>query len=461
MGASVTPDALPAADSGTAPSSERSPRPRLLFLAYYFPPANKVGGIRAINMAKALSRRGWDVTVVSPRVSVWRSVEREEEVARELDDTAIRCIRTEHRRRNLSPYDLACRDGRVAWIWGGVCRRTARFLGVEHQIGWVREASRACAGLNTGDVDLVLATGPPFVGFRLAASIAERLQRPYVLDYRDLWTRNPHAKKRHRASADSAEGLLVARAAAVTVVSPLLAESLSENFNVAGRVHVITNGYDSGDLAGVKPRDFGHFAIVYTGQFYPPKRIIDPLLAVLVRLKARGGLRREWRFHYFGPHGDHVRAAMKNRGLESHVLVHGNVPRRQAVEAVAGAGVSVVITSVHEKGSREDLGVVTGKVFEAIGLRTPVLAIAPRGSDLEPILKTSGLGARFSGAQVEEMSNFLADLIDGHSLDSRRPEAYSWDSIGETVHGVLRQIVVEQSSLRRRTPLSARNLSFA
>jgi glycosyltransferase involved in cell wall biosynthesis len=407
-----------------------------------------VGGIRAINMAKALTHRGWDVTVVSPRVSVWRSVEREEEVSRELDDAAIRCIRTEHQRRNLSPYDLACRDGHIAWIWGGVCRRTARFLGVEHQIGWVREASRACAGLNAEDVDLVLATGPPFVGFRLAAQIAERLRRPYVLDYRDLWTHNPHAKRLPRASANSAEGLLIARAAEVTVVSPLLAVSLCENFNVTGKVHVITNGYDAADLADVKPRDFGHFAITYTGQFYPPKRIIDPLLAVLARLKARGGLRREWRFHYFGPHGDHVRAAMKSPDLESHVLIHGNVPRRQAVEAVAGAGVSIVITSVHEKGSLEDLGVVTGKVFEAIGLKTPVLAIAPQGSDLESILKTSGLGARFSGGEVEAMSNFLAELVNGRPLVPRMPEAYSWEAIGESIHSVLQRVVVEESLLQ-------------
>jgi hypothetical protein len=59
------------------------------------------------------------------------------------------------------------------------------------------------------------------------------------------------------------------------------------------------------------------------------------------------------------------------------------------------------------------------------------------------------------------MSNFLADLIDGHALDSRRPEAYSWDSIGETVHGVLRHIVAEQTSLRRVTNRSPRNVSFA
>src|SRR5262249_17727480 len=120
-------------------------RPRLLVLAYYFPPANKIGGIRALNMSKALAQRGWDVTVVSLAVSRWRKVEREDEVAQELEIAGIRCIRTGHNWRNLSPSDLTCRDGRVAWIWGGICRRTARLLGVEYQIGWLNPAARACA----------------------------------------------------------------------------------------------------------------------------------------------------------------------------------------------------------------------------------------------------------------------------------------------------------------------------
>ena len=100
--------------------------PRLLLLAYYFPPASKIGGIRAFNMAKSLSARGWDVTVVSPAVSMWRAVERNDEVTRDLERETIRCIRTGHKWRNLSPGDLACRDKGLAWIWGGICRRTAR-----------------------------------------------------------------------------------------------------------------------------------------------------------------------------------------------------------------------------------------------------------------------------------------------------------------------------------------------
>ena len=423
-------------------------RPRVLMLAYYFPPVSKIGGIRAFNMAKSLSDRGWDVTVVSPAVSMWRSVERADDFAVELDRRAIRCIRTGHDWRNLSPGDLACRDRGLAWVWGGICRRTSRALGIESQVGWYRETAKACAALSPGDADVVVATGPPFVSFRLAAEIATQLGCPYVLDYRDLWTHNPHVKRSTRSSASSAEGRLLDRAMAVTVVSQQLAVSLREEFGVGDRVSVVTNGYDPEDLFRVTPEGFGHFAIVYTGQFYPPKRVIDPLLAALALMKRSTESRRQWRFHYYGPHGTHVQAAMARYGLKREVVVHGNVARSEALAAVAGAGVCVVITSVSETGSREDLGIVTGKVFEAIGLRRPVVAIAPPGSDLEIVLKTSGLGERFSGTEIEPLARFLGELVNGRTVSPHAPERYSWPEIGEKVHHVLRDVV-------RRAPLAS------
>jgi hypothetical protein len=123
--------------------------------------------------------------------------------------------------------------------------------------------------------------------------------------------------------------------------------------------------------------------------------------------------------------------------------------------ALAGGDVSVVITSVSESGSLEDLGVVPGKIFEAIGLRKPLLAIAPPGSDLETILTTSGLGERFSGTEIEPMAKFLADLVNGRAVAVSAPEEYSWPEIGEMVHDVLRGVVAGSRSLAPARPQPA------
>ena len=41
-------------------------RPKVLFLAYFFPPLNLIGCVRTRNIATYLTRVGWDVTVVTP-----------------------------------------------------------------------------------------------------------------------------------------------------------------------------------------------------------------------------------------------------------------------------------------------------------------------------------------------------------------------------------------------------------
>ncbi len=412
---------------------------RLLFLAYYFPPVNAIGAVRAYNMAKWLGRVGWEVTVVTPSATVWRNAEEVAEMELRLGREGIRCIRTEHHWRILSPGHLACPD---SWAWsvaGGVSRRVARLSGLEMEVGWVQEAERACAGLEAGDVDLILATGAPFGSFELARRLAQRLDRPFVMDYRDLWTANPHASGDAAKSAVFLEDDLLKQCAEAVAVSPGVAENLDARCPSGKRVHVITNGYDAEEVAEVEATRFPHFAIVYAGVFYPPKRVITPVMAALRQmndLRRKG--QRDWGFHYYGWHSDHVRAAANDQGLSDRVFVHGLRSRREVLSAVKGAGISVIIASVEEAASRRDRGIVTGKVFDAIGLGTPMLVVAPRGSDLEVIVRTAGRGKRFAGTEIAQMGLFLANAMEGRVPPSGQPEVYAWPNLVNELDVVLR-----------------------
>jgi glycosyltransferase involved in cell wall biosynthesis len=321
---------------------------------------------------------------------------------------------------------------------GRVARRVERLFDLDGQIGWLLGAEQACAALHPEDVDLVLATGPPFIAFRLAERVARRLARPFALDYRDLWTRNPHSSRRADRRQTKLERNLLASAGAVTVVSPSLAKSLDAQFGVGAKIQIVSNGYDAEDIAGVVPIDFGHFAIVYAGTFYSPKRVIQPVIAALQRMKERGSVPTSaWKFHYYGPQGEHVLDAVRGSGIEENVVIHGLVFRTEVLSALRGAGLSVVITSVEDEGTLEDKSIVTGKVFDAIGLGKPSLIVAPPGSDLEAILQLTGLGHRFSGKEVEEMATFLEESINGKNPTPAIPEAYSWPAIAKRLDEVL------------------------
>ena len=182
----------------------------------------------------------------------------------QLEGEGIKRILTGHRWRCLVPGLLQCWNQNLGWIPEGLCRAIARHLGIDSHVGWVKAAGQACSRLSSRDVDVILASGSPFVAFRLAKQLAERFGRPYVLDYRDPWTGNPHDIRPSRLASIKEEASLIKGCAAVTIVSPSWGVSLDQAHSIGAKLHVVTNGYDPDEMATVQPFDFGHCAFVYT-----------------------------------------------------------------------------------------------------------------------------------------------------------------------------------------------------
>jgi glycosyltransferase involved in cell wall biosynthesis len=296
--------------------------------------------------------------------------------------------------------------------------------------------------LTAEDVDIVLATGMPFAAFKLAKRLSDRLGRPYILDYRDPWTGNPHRTGPARPSTIREEAKLLDGCAAVTIVARSWALDMDRRFGLGPKVHVVTNGYDPEELASVRPYDFGHFAIVYTGSFYPPKRVISPVMAALKCLKETPKDKTgEWYFHYYGEHEDHAREEAKRFGVMEQVILHGRVPRNEALSAVRGAGVAVVISSVVEEVAIEDKGIVPAKVFEALGMGTPILLVAPPGSDIEAIIEATGVGGRCAGSDIDSIVSFLVDAMHCQVPESKDREVYAWTNIVKKLDAILRTVI--------------------
>jgi glycosyltransferase involved in cell wall biosynthesis len=425
-------------------------RPRLLFLAYLFPPSRAIGAVRAWNIAKHLARRGWEVTAVTPDPRLWRHAEplaaAEQACAREKITRRL----TGHGWRFLNRDVLRCRCEPLAHYLGGIARRVARRFDLSLSLGWKRAVRRACRPLAPGSVDLILATGTPYIAFEIADELSQRLHCPFVMDYRDPWTAiDPHPQRcggpllRNRIK----EERLLRRCAAATVIAPSSAELMREMFDLGEKIHFLPNGYDPEELEPVSPYDFGHFAIVYTGHFHLPLRSAAPLTAALGRLQNQlPHPPRDWRFHYYGPQIDYVRETARTQGILERMVFHGTVPRPEALSAIKGAGLAVVIATTEPRATVENRGIITGKIFEPIGLGTPLLLVAPPGSDVERVIAETGLAERFSGDEVEAMANFIAAALSGKTPPPRAPAAYSWPELAGRLDPLLRNALAGSSS---------------
>jgi glycosyltransferase involved in cell wall biosynthesis len=417
---------------------------KMLLLAQHLPPAPMVSAHRAWGMAKYLARRGWSVTVVTPDPRVHRRVPDREEIEREI------AAEWEVQRRLTSyrwPYFWYSNvpESRIALWFHRVLSRLARRVGIDPDQLWIPSAEEACATLRADDVDVILATGGPWGVFGVAERLAQRLGKPLVLDYRDSWTDNAFESGSEIAPETIAhQARLFERAAAITTVSPTLASLLVKRGAAPEKVHVVTNGFDPERLAGISPKAFSEFAIVYTGRFYGPIQTVEPLFAALKHLEHVPA----WRFHYYGAAGRRVCALARRHGIERRVVINGAVGHRQALAAIAGADLAVVITSVRAEPTARDLAIVTGKLFEPIGLRRPILLIAPRGSDAEAIAARAGFAASFAGTDIEGITCFLQQMMFGApALPPRDPDGYAWPRLAEKLDGVLRGTLEKRSTM--------------
>lgn len=418
--------------------------PKLLFLARPFPPLRAVGCVRTWNIAKYLSRLGWQVTVVTPRPEVWRNVEDVEIWEKAFMREGIRRILTDHYSRWMLSGSMNGWESLVGKIGGGILRKIHRSLKEDYGNGWIKPVEEACSTLSKGDFDVILATGSPFSSFQIAKGLSEKLGCPYVLDYRDPWTFNPHRVSPASKSIIQKENQFLEKAAKVTIVSNSWKRNLQEQYRLGNKVFTISNGYDPEELSKVRPIRFEHFSISYTGTFYPPKRVITPLMATLKRLKekTKDGNFQKWYFHYYGPENEHVTKEAEKYKVLDRVVLHGKVPKNDALAALKGSDIAIVITSLASNPSLADKGMVTAKIFEAIGLQTPVLLISPPLSDARRIIEKTNGGKCFSEKQVEEMSQFiLSMLLSGPHNNAPatvgKGDEFSWPSLAMRMNHVL------------------------
>jgi glycosyltransferase involved in cell wall biosynthesis len=414
-------------------------RPRVLFIASSFPPARLPGSPRTWSIATRLEEQGWDVTVVTTHARQWLHPD-----GGPAAQGTIRRADVWHDWAFLQT-DLLRLPRRMPRLAARVLRRIAMAAGVDKHIGWTRALTRRCAAFKPGDFDVVLVSAPPFSSFPVAMRTAERLGIPFVADYRDLWTLNPMRSNAPDARHVQAERAVTSNAAAITTISPSSAQALAETFGVGAKTHVLTNGFDLRQIGDTAPAHYDHFAIVYAGTFYLPQRPVTPLVAALALVESRNMIDGPWRFHYYGPQSDHVIAAAAEAGLPRHRFeCHGSVSRREALAATAGAGLVTIVTTVEREVTTAGKGVVTGKIFEAIGLGRPMLVVAPHGSDVEEIVATAGRGRSIPGSETEEMAAAIAAVAAGDVTPPKTPQSFDWTTLAARLDAILRDVLASK-----------------
>jgi glycosyltransferase involved in cell wall biosynthesis len=382
--------------------------PRLLLITYHFPPRSSVGSLRPGGWAKYLGEWGWDVIVLTPELPAGqrppvRIIETgfrdlTQDLKARLGMNPQRSLHEQLHLPEASTPNSTLLHTRVITLAKSLLVRP------DFAKGWIPFAIRAIEDLaKAGTIDAILTTSPPATCHLIGARAKQLLQRPWIADFRDLWTQNLAdtsgrlsgllQKRLEKSTLRSADAL-------VTVSQPW-ATRLQQRFP-AKAVHVITNGFDTDDFPPAPKTLSQVFSITYTGQLYQGKR--DPsLLLQVVQELIRDSIfePRNLAINFYGPIEPWLPVLVNKYDLKGVVNLLGTVSRREALQKQRES--QLLFLPVWS--DPQETGQHSGKLFEYLGSGRPILAVGGTRSVVTELLEDTESGRHLT--TKEQLRSYL------------------------------------------------------
>jgi glycosyltransferase involved in cell wall biosynthesis len=324
------------------------------------------GSARWRHLRGALHQHGWRVVECSPRVGLTANES-------SIDPKAAW---------------LAARRAKVMGVAGRILDPFTRLLGVKpealalNNIWALSGRPLIRSAIRRERPDVVVATAPP--PSALLATAATATEVPLVAELRDLWAGNPYYDRGGSILPGLQRRALSRSAAVVTVTEGCRDGLLAVDPEVEQRLHVLPNGFDPALFTRRAPRiaTEGPQTLIHAGALYGD-RTAESLLAALASPELHGRVRLE----LLGVIDPRTRRLVTRTDVD--VRVQPTVSAEQAIERMLGADIAVVINA---PGTGGDMA-LPSKLFEALALGRPVLALTGATSDTARILQRLGQDA--------------------------------------------------------------------
>jgi len=400
----------------------------VLMLCYYYPPLGGIGSQRSQKFAFYLPDYGWRPIVLTPAKGSYL-------VDHSLDDGAsrgIEIVRTGYldlssmfKRAVPNGKSANGSDGKAGAPETGTIvefmRRSVRnWLYVpDGQIGWYPYAIGAGRrALEMSGADLIYSSSFPVTAHLAARKLKQATGKPWVADFRDLWTQNHYNEYtsafRKRIDQMMESGLLEAADVLVTVTNEW-AGTLRKLSGGRKRVEVIRNGFDAGEFASIERRRPEKWTITYVGTFYGAKQDPTAVFDALRRLLNTGQVKEtEVHMKIVGEPDPYVEEIVGRLGLGGITSFTGFVPHHQSLAHQVES--SLLLLILH--GDKSNPGVVPGKLYEYLGARRPIMAIMPAEFEAARLIRETRAGVIVDGSNAAEIDRCLIDSYAAHKSNA-------------------------------------------
>lgn len=400
--------------------------PKVLMLCYYYPPLGGIGSQRSQKFARYLPHYGWRPIVVTPThgsyfmdASLDTGESQGVEVLRTATVDLSRRLKAAARALRLTENTGAeahdVRPMASDFILDILKHAVRTWLYIpDGQIGWLPYALyTGRRRLQRQDIDVIYSTSFPITAHLVAYMLKRLTGKPWVADFRDLWTENHYAayssplRKRLDQWIESA---LLQNADALITVSNVWAETLRNLAPGKKRVVTIRNGFDSAEFAELQCCLPTKWTLTYVGLFYGVKQNPSPVLAALRDLIDTGQIhKQDIEFRIVGVADHYVQGLVERYGLTEQTAITGFVSHRESLAHQINSSLLLLFFDDDRRGQ----GLIPGKLYEYLGARRPILAIIPRDFEAAGLIRCSNAGVTAEAGDKERIEQCLLNSYTG------------------------------------------------
>lgn len=389
---------------------------KILIITYYWPPAGGPGVQRWLKFVKYLPDFGIQPIVYIPENPMYPIID--ENLINDVSDKAIIL-----KNKIIEPYQFASFFSKnttkeissgiipnqkkqsflekvFLWIRGNLFIPDARIFWVKPSIAFLEKY------ISDNDIDTIITSGPPHSLHLIGLGLKQKMQVKWLADFRDPWTTigyhkslrlSNYAARKHKALEhkilNTADLIIVTSSTTKTEFQTITSQP----------IEVITNGYDLENVS--KQLVDTKFSLAHIGSLLSernPKLLWEVLSELITELP-------EFKLHFelklIGAVSQEVIETISDFGLQPYLNNLGYISHKEAIVQQRKAQLLLLI----EINSENTKSIIPGKLFEYMVSERPIVAIGPKGSDFESIIKETNTGVFVSYDEKYKLKTYLVD----------------------------------------------------
>ena len=275
------------------------------------------------------------------------------------------------------------------------------------RIGWVKPSvSFLLDYIKKEGIETIITTGPPHSVHLIGLQIKQKLGVKWLADFRDPWTTIGYHKQLRLTSASKAKHKSlekeVLNASDQIIVTSFVTKKEFQGFTNKS-IEVITNGYD--DEATVEFQMDTKFTLSHIGSLLSKRNpeILWRVLSELVR--DNESFSKDFQLNFIGSISEKVLKSIKKYNLSNYIHEVGYVSHQEAIIYQKKSQVLLLI----EIDSEDTKCIIPGKLFEYMISNRPIVAMGPKGSDVEKIIKETNTGHYFNYSDYESLKRIILE----------------------------------------------------